>query len=60
MENYDQVHGTFGKEARSLSFYTGLRSQPVLYWEVLATLAGIGFALFSRFKFAKLNRLKSL
>ena len=50
IEGYDQAQGSFNKEARSVSIYTGLRLHPELYWGLLAALTGIGYALLSRRK----------
>jgi len=50
LEGYDQVQGSFSKEARSLSVYTGLRTRPGLFWGLLA-LGGMGYVLLSRRKF---------
>ena len=50
MEGYDQVHGSFGEEARSASVYTGLEMRPALRWGLLSLLAGVGFVLLTRRK----------
>lgn len=50
MEGYDQVRGSFSKEARSVSLYTGLGMRPELRWGVFAVLAGMGYALLSNRK----------
>jgi NAD(P)-dependent dehydrogenase (short-subunit alcohol dehydrogenase family) len=50
MEGYDQVHGSFGEEARSASVYTGLEMRPALRWGLLSRLAGVGFVLLTRRK----------
>ena len=48
VEGYDQVHGSFSKEARSISLYTGLEMNPALRWGLLGVLAGMGFVLLWR------------
>ena len=48
VEGYDQVQGTFSREARSISLYTGLRMHPKLFWGLLIGLGGAGYALLSR------------
>ena len=45
MEGYDQVQGSFSKEARSVSLFTGLEMHPGLLWGLLGVLAGMGFVL---------------
>jgi NAD(P)-dependent dehydrogenase (short-subunit alcohol dehydrogenase family) len=50
MEGYDQVHGSFNKEARSLSLYTGLELHPGLRWGLVAMMAGLGYLLLSQRK----------
>ena len=45
MEGYDQVQGSFSKEARSVSLFTGLEIHPGLRWGLLGVLAGMGFVL---------------
>ncbi len=50
MEGYDQVQGSFNKEARSVSLYTRLKIHPELFWGLLA-LGGMGYAYLSRRKF---------
>lgn len=60
LEGYNQVHGTFGKQARAFSLYTGLRSRPALYWGTLAALAGLGYALLSRLRFTRPERVRSI
>jgi NAD(P)-dependent dehydrogenase (short-subunit alcohol dehydrogenase family) len=50
VEGYDRVQGSFSKEARAVSLYTGLRTHPELRWGLLAVLAGMGYALLSRRK----------
>lgn len=50
VEGYDRVHGSFGDEAKSASIYTGMKTQPVLRWGLVAVLAGAGVALISRRK----------
>jgi NAD(P)-dependent dehydrogenase (short-subunit alcohol dehydrogenase family) len=48
VEGLDQVQGSFNREARSMSLYTGMRTHPQLRWGVLAVLAGVGYVLLSR------------
>lgn len=43
IEGYDQVHGSFGKEARTVSLYTRLETRPALRWGLLGVLAGAWF-----------------
>ena len=50
LEGYDQVKGSFSKEARSISLYTGLEMHPGLRWGLLGMLAGAGFILLTRRK----------
>ena len=45
ISGYDQIQGSFSKEARSLSFYTGMAMHPALGWGLLGMLAGIGVVL---------------
>jgi NAD(P)-dependent dehydrogenase (short-subunit alcohol dehydrogenase family) len=45
VEGYDQVHGTFSKEARSVSLFAGLEMHPGLRWGLLGVLAGMGWVL---------------
>lgn len=45
LDGYDQVQGSFGKEARSTSIYTGIQIHPVLRWGLLTVLAGLGLVL---------------
>jgi NAD(P)-dependent dehydrogenase (short-subunit alcohol dehydrogenase family) len=54
MEGYDQVQGSFNKEARSVSLYTGLKIHPELLWGLLA-LGGMGYAILSRRKQSRDN-----
>jgi NAD(P)-dependent dehydrogenase (short-subunit alcohol dehydrogenase family) len=48
LEGYDLVQGSFSKEAKPVSLYTGLRTRPGLRWGLLAAMAGIGYAVLSR------------
>lgn len=50
VEGDNQVQGTFGKEARSVSLYTGLRMNLKLFWGLLIGLGSAGYALLSRRK----------
>ncbi|HEX5840183.1 MAG TPA: SDR family oxidoreductase [Anaerolineales bacterium] len=50
LEGYDQAQGSFSKEARSVSIYTSLETNPVLRWGLLGALAGAGLVLLSRRK----------
>jgi NAD(P)-dependent dehydrogenase (short-subunit alcohol dehydrogenase family) len=50
VEGYDQVRGSFSKEAKSVSMYTGLTTRPALRWGLLGVLAGVGLTLVSRRK----------
>ena len=50
MEGYDQVQGTFSKEARGVSILTSLETNPGLRWGVMAVMAGLGYVLLSRRK----------
>ena len=50
VEGLDQSQGSFTKEARGISLYTGLRLHPPLYWGLMAVLAGTGYAWLSRRK----------
>jgi short-subunit dehydrogenase len=51
VEGLDQVQGSFSKEARSVSLYTGLETHPRLRWTLLGVLAGLGFVLLRQRKF---------
>ena len=51
IEGYDQIQGSFSKEARSVSLYTGLEMHPRLRWGLLGALAAVGFALLKQRKF---------
>lgn len=53
VEGYDDVHGTFGREARAVSLYTGLEKRPALRWGLLALLAGAGYVFLTRRKPAR-------
>jgi NAD(P)-dependent dehydrogenase (short-subunit alcohol dehydrogenase family) len=50
LEGLDRVQGSFDKEARSISLYTGLSLHPELRWGLMALIAGLGYALLSRRK----------
>lgn len=50
IEGYDQVQGSFSKEARSISVYTGVAMHPALRWGLLGMLAGIGAVLLKSHK----------
>jgi NAD(P)-dependent dehydrogenase (short-subunit alcohol dehydrogenase family) len=50
VEGYDKVHGTFGKEARSVSLFAGLEMHPCLRWGLVGVLAGMGFVLLRQHK----------
>ena len=50
MEGYDRAQGSFDKEARALSLYTGLETHPGLRWGLVAVMAGLGYLLLSRRK----------
>jgi hypothetical protein len=60
LEGYNRVHGSFGNEARERSLYTGLRTRPALYWSLVAALLGTGYALLSRRRSSRVNRIGSL
>lgn len=48
MEGLDRAHGSFDREARSISLFTGLETNPKLRWGMMALLAGLGYVLLSR------------
>jgi NAD(P)-dependent dehydrogenase (short-subunit alcohol dehydrogenase family) len=48
VEGYDQAHGSFDKEARAISLYTGLSTRPELRWGLVAVMAGLGYLLVTR------------
>lgn len=48
MDGYDQIQGSFSKEARAVSMYTGLKLHPGLRLGLLGVLAGVGFVLLRR------------
>lgn len=48
MEGHDQVQGTFSKEARAISLFTGLEKHPGLRLGLLGVLAGVGLVLLRR------------
>jgi hypothetical protein len=48
IEGYDQVQGSFSKEARSISIFAGLELNPGVRWGLLGMLAGLGFVLLRR------------
>jgi NAD(P)-dependent dehydrogenase (short-subunit alcohol dehydrogenase family) len=50
MEGYDQVQGTFDREARGTSLYTGLSMRPALRWGLMAVMAGLGYMMLARRK----------
>jgi len=45
VEGYDQIQGSFSKEAKSMTLYTSMAMHPVVRWGLLGLLAGMGFAL---------------
>jgi NAD(P)-dependent dehydrogenase (short-subunit alcohol dehydrogenase family) len=48
IEGYDQVEGSFSREGRSVSVYTGLRKRPELFWGLLALGALLSWRKLSR------------
>lgn len=50
MEGQDQVQGTFDREARAVSLYTGISMHRQLRWGLMAVVAGLGYLLLSRRK----------
>ena len=50
VEGYDQAQGSFSKEARSISIFTGLETHPALRWGFWSVLAGLGFFLLKQRK----------
>lgn len=42
---YDQIQGSFSKESKSLSLYTGMEMHPVIRWGLLGMLTGLGLVL---------------
>ena len=50
VEGYDQVQGSFDKEARGVSIYTSLSTHPPMRWGLIAVMAGLGYLLLSRRK----------
>jgi NAD(P)-dependent dehydrogenase (short-subunit alcohol dehydrogenase family) len=53
IEGYDRAQGSFSKEARSISLFTGLEKRPVLRWGLMGLLAWAGFTLLTRRKPAR-------
>ena len=54
VEGYDQVQGSFSKQARSISLYTGLKIHPEVLWGLLV-LGGMGYGLISRRRQSRKN-----
>jgi NAD(P)-dependent dehydrogenase (short-subunit alcohol dehydrogenase family) len=50
VEGYDEAQGSFDREARAVSVYTGLETNPGLRWALMAAMAGLGYVLLSRRK----------